>query len=206
VTRGGRGGGKGPRCRRCSLWRGRSCRRLLRDGMSGRQSRVGDEVPSAHDPEPVGSTLLSDLLITERQRAVVEVARRRCELEAVAASSTVEGRDDEHDPDGATVAFEHSLAAGLLTHAVADLAMVDAALGRMSAGTYGRCDDCGDAIPGERLAARPAALTCVECASAREERRPVRVGRTVPSHDAHRVAPGSDSNSPQHERDRRGTS
>jgi RNA polymerase-binding transcription factor DksA len=80
-------------------------------------------------------------------------------------SAMTEGRDDEHDPDGSTVAFEHSLAAGLLARAEEHLGEMDAALARMSTGTYGRCQRCGEAIPQERLAVRPATPTCVDCAS-----------------------------------------
>ena len=40
---------------------------------------------------------------------------------------------------------------------------VDAALERMDKGTYGRCESCGDTIPGERLDARPVARLCVTC-------------------------------------------
>jgi len=44
------------------------------------------------------------------------------------------------------------------------LADRDLALRRLGAGTYGVCEFCGRPIPAERLAARPAARTCVGCA------------------------------------------
>jgi DnaK suppressor protein len=37
------------------------------------------------------------------------------------------------------------------------------ALQRVKAGTYGICDDCGEAIPPARLRALPSATTCVVC-------------------------------------------
>lgn len=37
------------------------------------------------------------------------------------------------------------------------------ALGRVDAGTYGRCIDCGAELPDERLEARPDASRCVDC-------------------------------------------
>jgi DnaK suppressor protein len=40
---------------------------------------------------------------------------------------------------------------------------IDAALGRIEAGTYGSCDHCGAAIPEERLELRPFAGRCVRC-------------------------------------------
>lgn len=41
---------------------------------------------------------------------------------------------------------------------------VEAALERIEAGTYGNCEQCGRAIPKERLDALPQAATCIECA------------------------------------------
>lgn len=43
---------------------------------------------------------------------------------------------------------------------------IDAAIGRIDEGTYGRCTGCGTAIPEERLELRPFARTCVACTAA----------------------------------------
>jgi RNA polymerase-binding transcription factor DksA len=43
---------------------------------------------------------------------------------------------------------------------------IDAALGRIDAGTYGRCVSCGAEIPEERLELRPFAGRCVTCTQA----------------------------------------
>src|SRR5919204_6076333 len=40
---------------------------------------------------------------------------------------------------------------------------VEAAMRARQAGQYGTCQECGRAIPAERLAARPQATLCVEC-------------------------------------------
>lgn len=40
---------------------------------------------------------------------------------------------------------------------------VDAALDRITSGTYGSCGQCGRAIPVERLQLRPYADNCVDC-------------------------------------------
>jgi RNA polymerase-binding transcription factor DksA len=47
------------------------------------------------------------------------------------------------------------------------LSEIDAALARLDAGTYGWCEECGDAIPVERLEVIPAAARCVRCQSQR---------------------------------------
>ena len=52
-----------------------------------------------------------------------------------------------------------SMAEGLLEN----VREVDAAIERMEKGTFGTCESCGDAIPPERLDARPVARLCVAC-------------------------------------------
>jgi RNA polymerase-binding transcription factor DksA len=95
------------------------------------------------------------------------VAALRRELGDVIASASSTTGDDEHDPEGATIGFERAQAQALLDQAVAALAELDAAIERQQAGTYGTCADCGRPIGAERLAARPAALRCIGCESAR---------------------------------------
>ena len=74
--------------------------------------------------------------------------------------------DDEHDPEGATIAFERAQLESLADDARTTLAEVDAALARLDDGTYGICVVGGEPIPPERLAARPTATTCVRHAAA----------------------------------------
>lgn len=74
--------------------------------------------------------------------------------------------DDEHDPEGSTLSTEWSRSEGQREDAERELAALDAARGRLEAGDYGLCVDCGGAIPLERLTLLPAALRCVPCASA----------------------------------------
>ena len=42
---------------------------------------------------------------------------------------------------------------------------VEQALAKLSDGTYGVCEDCGDAIDPLRLEAKPAARYCINCAA-----------------------------------------
>jgi RNA polymerase-binding protein DksA len=44
---------------------------------------------------------------------------------------------------------------------------IDAALTKLEAGTYGRCESCGQEIGAARLEAKPAARLCITCASQR---------------------------------------
>ncbi|GEK18403.1 hypothetical protein CPE01_21360 [Cellulomonas persica] len=73
--------------------------------------------------------------------------------------------DDEHDPEGQTIAFERAQVDALAADVRRRLAEVDAALDRLAAGTYGTCVVGGEPIDPERLRARPTATTCVEHAA-----------------------------------------
>lgn len=102
----------------------------------------------------------------ERER---EATRRRiAELERsfadIAASVDTSNVDDEHDPEGATLAFERAQVVSLLEEARARLAALDDAALRVAAGTYGVCEQCGAAIGAERLAVVPDTRRCVDCA------------------------------------------
>lgn len=46
-----------------------------------------------------------------------------------------------------------------------EIASVTRALERVAAGTYGECTACGEQITPGRLAARPEAALCIDCAS-----------------------------------------
>ena len=72
--------------------------------------------------------------------------------------------DDEHDPEGTTIAYERAQVTALLSHARDDLVALDAALDRIEIGTAQACEACGGPIPLERLFALPSVVTCVECA------------------------------------------
>ena len=84
-------------------------------------------------------------LAAARERAVARLASLEREFGGIVDAARDAGADDEHDPEGATLAFERQHLAAL-----AD-------------GSYGTCQVCGARISAERLAARPAARTCVGC-------------------------------------------
>lgn len=57
------------------------------------------------------------------------------------------------------------------THAAHELAEVRAAMRRLQEGRYGQCEDCGDPIEPQRLAALPAARYCTACQQVHEQPR-----------------------------------
>ncbi|MGY1856872.1 TraR/DksA family transcriptional regulator [Modestobacter sp. SYSU DS0290] len=103
-------------------------------------------------------------LARARAEALAQIAALTREFDEVVAASAASNADDEHDPEGATIAFERQQVAALLESARRRLADVDDALARAAAGGYGVCETCGGEIGAERLAARPQARTCIGCA------------------------------------------
>jgi DnaK suppressor protein len=114
------------------------------------------------DPETASVRL--EAVRRQALRRITELEREFDGIVASAAEGAC-GGDDEHDPEGATVAFERQHVAALLSQARSRLAGVEAATGKLEAGSYGQCDACGEPIGTARLAARPTALTCVRCAA-----------------------------------------
>ena len=108
-----------------------------------------------------------DVALTERHRRLTaQVASLERAFAALVEATEGANTDDEHDPEGSTIAFERSQLSASLAAARAGLADVELALARVAAGTYGRCETCGGPIPPGRLEALPAATTCVACAAA----------------------------------------
>ncbi|MDR6174170.1 DnaK suppressor protein [Nocardioides zeae] len=104
-------------------------------------------------------------LRTERAATLARLARLREEHAAFVAASRDSNADDEHDPEGATIAFERAQVETLLREGAERLREIDAALDRVARGAYGVCVVCGRPIDPARLAVRPSATTCVPCAS-----------------------------------------
>ena len=85
----------------------------------------------------------------------------------IVSASADSNADDEHDPEGATIAFERQQVVALTEQAQATRADLERALQLLEEGRYGVCERCGAPIGEGRLEARPAARTCLACASRR---------------------------------------
>ncbi len=81
-------------------------------------------------------------------------------VEAAALTST----DDEHDPEGSTIAFERSQVSALLRQARADAGILRTTLARADDTDFGACATCAQFIGVERLLALPSATRCISCA------------------------------------------
>jgi len=103
-------------------------------------------------------------LAEERAQTLRQIGSLRASFDDIVAAADQVATDDEHDPEGHTIAWERQQVAALLTAAEARLAELDAAAARARAGTYGICESCGAAIPAARLEVLPTTATCVDCA------------------------------------------
>ncbi|MET1088499.1 MAG: TraR/DksA C4-type zinc finger protein [Arthrobacter sp.] len=110
------------------------------------------------------------LLEEERARKVALLTALRADIVSANSARQDSNVDDEHDPEGSTIAFELSQASALLKQSSAGLDQVDAALARIADGTYGTCAVCGQAIAEGRLEARPWTPYCISHASAGHNR------------------------------------
>ncbi len=99
-----------------------------------------------------------------RERTARQIASLEDIVAAIVEGSELTSTDDEHDPEGATIAYERAQATALLRQARADAdALV---VTRSQLEQHGRvlCAVCGGSIGLERVAALPTATRCIRCA------------------------------------------
>ena len=99
----------------------------------------------------------------ERRRTLEQISSLQRSFDDI-VDSTELANDDEHDPDGSTIAFERAKVIALLGAARAQLEALDAAVARVAGGTDDVCERCGGPIGAERLHALPTTTVCVRCA------------------------------------------
>ncbi|GAB2682247.1 TraR/DksA family transcriptional regulator [Thalassiella azotivora] len=123
------------------------------------------ELGGPADADPLAA-LAAEHAATTARLADLERERSRV-VEGTRDANT----DDEHDPEGATIAFEREQLSSLVEQARTHLLELEAARERVRLGSYGTCADCGQPVPAARLAARPTATRCVACAARATRRR-----------------------------------
>jgi RNA polymerase-binding protein DksA len=112
---------------------------------------------------------LKAALLEERKRVTHAIEYLHEENPGSLEDETGDVTPDNHPGDMATATFDRELDYTLEENAEAVLASIDAALARMEAGTYGKCQNCGKGISPERLEAIPWVTQCIDC-KRKEER------------------------------------
>jgi len=104
-------------------------------------------------------------LLEERERVTSAIASLQAdhpgsiddEVEEISSVS------DNHVAETATATLDREIDYTLEENSAHVLEEIDAALGRIDAGTYGTCTNCGEEIPQARLEAYPWASLCIDC-------------------------------------------
>lgn len=107
----------------------------------------------------------AERLNKEKKRLIAQIS----ELETTGLGDTMSDSlgelsvYDNHPADIGDELFERSKDVALRDHAHITLENIEKALDRIEDGTYGYCEDCGRAIPEERLEAVPWTNKCIQC-------------------------------------------
>ncbi|HEY4270248.1 MAG TPA: TraR/DksA family transcriptional regulator [Galbitalea sp.] len=107
---------------------------------------------------------LRSQLEADRERTGMLIDTVIDEMDAFVSARRDTATDDEHDPEGPTLAFERSQSSAILNQSRQHLVEIDAALVRMNEGRFGLCRSCGNQIALGRLQVRPQAPLCISCA------------------------------------------
>jgi DnaK suppressor protein len=116
---------------------------------------------------PLTSRQLSALRVhlnADREKTTHLISSIEDEMGAFVDARRDTATDDEHDPEGPTLAFERSQASAILRQSLRHVTEIDAAIERMNEGTYGLCAVCHGPIKLGRLQVRPQAPLCISCA------------------------------------------
>lgn len=104
-------------------------------------------------------------IAAERRRTADQIAALERSFAGIVDAAALTSTDDEHDPEGATIAYERAQVSALLRQARDDLIALDVATGRLDDGTITTCSVCGSPIALDRLLALPTTSTCIRCAT-----------------------------------------
>ncbi len=103
-------------------------------------------------------------LTSERARVVRQIESLERRFDDIVSAAELTSTDDEHDPEGATIAYERAQVGALLQQARRDLAAVDDVMPMVDDDELPVCLECGGSIRIERLLALPGVRTCIRCA------------------------------------------
>ena len=106
-----------------------------------------------------------EVVEAEQERTVRQVAFLEAIVAAIVDGSELTATDDEHDPEGATIAYERAQGSALLRQARADCDALAVTRRQLEEGQRVVCSVCARDIDLERVAALPTTSRCVRCAA-----------------------------------------
>jgi RNA polymerase-binding transcription factor DksA len=118
-------------------------------------------------PERVSPTDLQSVLTTvraEHERTARQVESLQQVVASIVEASELTATDDEHDPEGATIAYERAQAIALLRQARDDLDALAVTQMQLESAQVVMCSVCGRTIDLERVATLPTTRRCIRCA------------------------------------------
>jgi DnaK suppressor protein len=110
----------------------------------------------------VGAERFRRQLLDERVRVVSVIDNLRHENSGSMTDEAEESSIGNHMADTASITVDREMDYSLEENEARVLEAIDAALARIEAGTYGRCERCGKEIETERLEAIPYATLCID--------------------------------------------
>lgn len=140
---------------------------------TGGKTQMGESSVATHMASQNGSSLvdevsLSDLLPSIKESLLFQKSQilnrtdefKRSQQESIQLSDEAEVASND---------LSNNLSIHLHERSMRALLEIDKALNKISVGSYGECEGCGDIISPKRLQARPLAPLCISCMEEREE-------------------------------------
>ncbi|WP_435007513.1 TraR/DksA family transcriptional regulator [Tundrisphaera lichenicola] len=127
----------------------------------------------------MANTLKPQDLAAYRETLLDLQARLRGDLDQMTDEALRRGQPDSsgnlsnvplHMADVGSENYDQEFTLSLIENEQDTLGQIREALVRVEAGSYGRCEECGEMIAKPRLQALPYARYCIECARAMESR------------------------------------
>ncbi len=106
-------------------------------------------------------------LEAERKRVTDALQYLHSETPNADSDETQESGTEDNLADSAAVTYDREMDFSLEENSEQVLEEIDRALKRIDDGSYGKCANCGNDIPAERLEAIPYAEYCIDCARER---------------------------------------
>ena len=113
--------------------------------------------------EPASERNENELAASLSARAQ-EIETKMAEIEAAAVTAAGGIGFGKRVGEGTNIAVERIGEVAVHDRLLAELATVRRAEAKLALGSEGRCDECGEVIPPERLEVLPWAVRCVNCA------------------------------------------